>query len=233
MELSEPPHKEVGKEFLYRAAHGGRHFVTLDLRTPDFTILHIAAPEEAGHAETWESYVRQEVPEAFARSPCLPELKPLRIRVLGKAQYGKNALLQTHVLRLLTRVVVTAAAALTTKFEHVSDVFRLSRSFSSALYCLSRSFSSALCCLSHLFSTALCCLLRSFSVCVLLLVSLIFNFCDLLLVALIFACVVLLVELIFFCALCLSRSFSSALCCLSHSFSSAISSLSRSISSAL
>jgi hypothetical protein len=130
--MQTPPHKEVPRDFLYRASLAGSLYITLDLKSADFHVLRLAVPQLL-QAASWKEWVEQTLAHAeegdlLVKVPFLGDLKPLRVRVLGKTLHKKNAALQTHCLRLLTRVLVAMAddGSNHTEFACVERVFRFS-----------------------------------------------------------------------------------------------------------
>jgi hypothetical protein len=130
--MQTPPHKKVPRDFLYRASLAGSLYITLDLKSADFHVLRLAVPQLL-QAVSWKKWVKQTLArvqqgDLLKKVPFLGDLKPLRVRVLGKTLHKKNAALQTHCLRLLTRVLVAMAddGSNHAEFACVERVFRFS-----------------------------------------------------------------------------------------------------------
>lgn len=107
--LNSPPHAEVPKDYLYRRSLAGSLYISIDLKSADFHVLRLAAPELVPQT-SWNSFVIENAPDLASKVCFLPEMKPLRVRVLGKVLHKKNAALQSHCLRLIARLLLTMAS---------------------------------------------------------------------------------------------------------------------------
>jgi hypothetical protein len=114
-ELS-PPSTDVTKADLYLMENVGAEFVSVDLRRADFAILRLFAPALGCRQNTWEKFVQVMLKQAERESSHgLPKngfekFRGLRTRLLGKLAHRKNAVLQSHVLRLIARAIARCAA---------------------------------------------------------------------------------------------------------------------------
>lgn len=126
-DVNSPPYEEVAHDFLYRDSLAGSYFISLDLKSADFHILRLAAPEIIKES-TWASWVEATVPDLVKRVPFLTDMKPLRVRVLGKALHKKNAALQCHCIRILARILLIMAntGCYEKHFTFVERVFQFS-----------------------------------------------------------------------------------------------------------
>eukprot|EP00798_Chlamydomonas_sp_ICE-L_P029714 gene29714-5148_t len=121
-----PPHLEVPKDYLYQASLAGSLYVSIDLRSADFHVLSLAVPGLI-QEDSWAEWLRSTLdPTLMAKVPFLADLKPLRMRVLGKVAHPKNAALQSHCLRLLARLLVALGLRHAGDFACVDCVFRFS-----------------------------------------------------------------------------------------------------------
>ncbi|KAL7522470.1 hypothetical protein ACHAWX_007163 [Stephanocyclus meneghinianus] len=107
LDLSGPPYNEISQEFLYQSSLQGL-YLSVDLKSADFYILRIAT--SMINAGTWEDWVAEIVPDLTKKIPFIGNLKPLRVRVLGKVLHKKNAILQYHFIRLFVRLLLSLAS---------------------------------------------------------------------------------------------------------------------------
>eukprot|EP00798_Chlamydomonas_sp_ICE-L_P026391 gene26391-17485_t len=116
-----PPHLEVPMHYLYQISHADRLYVSIDLRSADFHVLSLAVPGliQQGSWAEWLSSTLD--PQLTAKVSFLADLKPLRVRALGKVAHRKNA-----ALRLLARLLVALGLRHAGDFACVDSVFRFS-----------------------------------------------------------------------------------------------------------
>jgi len=124
-DIHAPPYQEVGHDFLYRSSLAGSLYISLDLKSADFHVLRLAVPKLIQET-TWALWVQQTIPGLVKRVPFLAEMKPLRVRVLGKMLHKKNAALQCHCLRILVRLLLIFADMYESDFVVVESVFQFS-----------------------------------------------------------------------------------------------------------
>jgi len=124
-DINGPPYQEVPHDFLYKASHASRCFISLDLKSADFHVLRLAAPQLMKQS-TWAAWVQESIPELVKRVPFLTEMKPMRVRVLGKALHKKNAALQSHCIRILVRLLLVMAKDHEKDFSVVERAFQFS-----------------------------------------------------------------------------------------------------------
>lgn len=123
--INAPPYQEIPHDFLYRASLASSRYISIDLKSADFHVLRLAV-QDLIHQDNWISWVEETVPNHVKLIPFLGELKPLRVRVLGKLLHKKNAALQCHCLRLLVRLLLMLAETQKDAFAPVERVFQFS-----------------------------------------------------------------------------------------------------------
>merc|ERR1719491_2413301 len=94
-DINAPPYQEIPHDFLYKSSLANSYYISIDLKSADFHVLRLAAPELI-QQRTWALWVQHIVPKFVKQIPFLGEMKPLRVRVLGKVLHKKNAALQCH-----------------------------------------------------------------------------------------------------------------------------------------
>ena len=122
-----PPYKEVPHTFIYQRSLAGRFYISLDLKSADFHVLHLAVPTLFNTAGTsWNEWVQSVIPVIVDQLPFIPDLKPLRVRVLGKVLHRKNVSMQSFCLRLIVRLLLVMAESYRAVFAFVSGIFHFS-----------------------------------------------------------------------------------------------------------
>eukprot|EP00804_Cyclotella_cryptica_P002865 CCRYP_009389-RA/>CCRYP_009389-RA protein AED:0.40 eAED:0.40 QI:0/-1/0/1/-1/1/1/0/468 len=106
-DLSGPPYNEVPQEFLYQSSLQGL-YLSVDRKSADFYVLRIAT--SMINAGTWQEWVEEIIPDLTKKIPFIGQLKPLRVRVLGKVLHKKNAILQYHFIRLFVHLLLSLAS---------------------------------------------------------------------------------------------------------------------------
>ena len=108
-----PPYHQVEKRELYLEENAGKAFVSVDLRRADYALLYLACPEWVARCPSWEEFVFTLLGEEEKRGslPFFKHIEKLRMertKLLGKLCHTKNVVLQSFVLCLIVRALLSA-----------------------------------------------------------------------------------------------------------------------------
>ncbi|KAH3757768.1 ATP binding protein [Pelomyxa schiedti] len=130
-----PPHLELEKRSLYIPENHDMAFITIDIRRAGFTVLSLTTPSVVAYSEKWEDFVENVIAQhqQSTRETLLPDViqhfKAMRTALLGKLCHKKNAMLQSHILRLIARAILNYCSARDFPEEdvkHIKTIFRFS-----------------------------------------------------------------------------------------------------------